>query len=31
LVEGKKIGHWMWYRRNEGILKDFAKSLKGSL
>jgi DNA-binding transcriptional ArsR family regulator len=31
LVEGKKIGHWMWYRRNEGTLKDFAKSLKGSL
>jgi DNA-binding transcriptional ArsR family regulator len=31
LVEGKKIGHWMWYRRNEGNLKDFAKSLKGGL
>jgi ArsR family transcriptional regulator len=31
LVESKKIGHWMWYRRNEGNLKDFAKSLKGSL
>jgi DNA-binding transcriptional ArsR family regulator len=31
LVEAKKIGHWMWYRRNEGNLREFARSLKGSL
>ena len=31
LVEAKKIGHWMWYRRNEATLKGFAKGLKDSL
>jgi DNA-binding transcriptional ArsR family regulator len=31
LVEAKKIGHWMWYRRCESNLKEFAKSLKDSL
>jgi ArsR family transcriptional regulator len=31
LIEAKKIGHWMWYRRNEGNLKHFAKNLKETL
>jgi DNA-binding transcriptional ArsR family regulator len=31
LVEAKKIGHWMWYRRHESNLKDFARNLKDSL
>ena len=31
LVESRKIGHWMWYQRNEANLKEFAKGLKQSL
>jgi ArsR family transcriptional regulator len=31
LVEAKKLGHWMWYRRHEANLREFAKSLKDSL
>jgi DNA-binding transcriptional ArsR family regulator len=31
LVEAKKIGHWMWYRRSENNLKEFAKRLRDSL
>ena len=31
LVEAKKIGLWMWYRRNEAALGDFARSVKKSL
>src|SRR5438552_3033375 len=31
LVEGKKLGQWMWYRRNEPALRDFAKTLRESL
>jgi DNA-binding transcriptional ArsR family regulator len=31
LVEGKKLGQWMWYRRNDPALRDFAKKLRGSL
>ena len=31
LVEGKKLGQWMWYRRNEPTLRDFAKILRESL
>jgi DNA-binding transcriptional ArsR family regulator len=31
LVEGKKLGQWRWYRRNEPALRDFAKILRKSL
>jgi DNA-binding transcriptional ArsR family regulator len=31
LVEAKKIGQWMWYRRNENALKEFARALRESL
>jgi DNA-binding transcriptional ArsR family regulator len=31
LVDGKKLGQWMWYRRNESALRDFAKRLRESL
>lgn len=31
LVEAKKLGLWMWYRRNEGALREFAKALKENL
>jgi DNA-binding transcriptional ArsR family regulator len=31
LVEAKKIGQWMWYRRNEDALRDFALHLKKTL
>src|ERR1700730_18539937 len=31
LVEAKKIGLWMWYRRNEGALRDFARSATQNL
>jgi len=31
LVEGKKLGQWRWYRRNEPALRDFAKTLRKSL
>lgn len=31
LVEAKKIGQWMWYRRNERALKEFTRALKASL
>jgi len=31
LVEGKKLGQWRWYRRNEAALRDFAKTLRKSL
>ena len=31
LVEGTKLGQWMWYRRNEAALRDFAKTLRESL
>lgn len=31
LVEAQKIGQWMWYRRNESNLRDFAKNLKENL
>lgn len=31
LIEAKKVGHWMWYKRSEGTLKQFARSLKDSL
>ena len=31
LVQAKKQGQWMWYRRNEPTLRDFAKTLRESL
>lgn len=31
LVEAKKMGQWMWYRRNESTLRDFARTLQKSL
>ncbi|HEX3353591.1 MAG: ArsR/SmtB family transcription factor [Terriglobales bacterium] len=31
LVEAKKIGLWRWYRRNEVVLREFARSLKKTL
>jgi DNA-binding transcriptional ArsR family regulator len=31
LVEAKKIGLWRWYRRNETVLREFARSLKKHL
>jgi DNA-binding transcriptional ArsR family regulator len=31
LVEAKKLGQWMWYRRNETALRDFARELRDSL
>ena len=27
LVEATKVGQWMWYRRNENALRDFAREL----
>ncbi len=31
LVEAKKEGQWVWYRRNEGGLREFAHSLREML
>lgn len=31
LVEAKKEGLWVWYRRNETALRDLAKSLRETL
>jgi DNA-binding transcriptional ArsR family regulator len=31
LVEAKKLGQWMWYRRNEGGLRSFAQHLRKTL
>ena len=31
LVEAKKLGQWMWYRRDETALREFASKLRGSL
>lgn len=31
LVEGKKLGQWMWYRRNEKALREFARMVRESL
>jgi DNA-binding transcriptional ArsR family regulator len=31
LVEAKKLGQWMWYRRDETALRDFARQLRESL
>jgi DNA-binding transcriptional ArsR family regulator len=31
LVEAKKLGQWVWYRRNETALRAFARALRASL
>jgi ArsR family transcriptional regulator, arsenate/arsenite/antimonite-responsive transcriptional repressor len=31
LVESKKQGQWRWYRRNEGAIREFAKTLRETL
>jgi ArsR family transcriptional regulator len=31
LVQGKKQGQWMWYRRDEKALRDLARSLRQEL
>jgi DNA-binding transcriptional ArsR family regulator len=31
LVEAKKLGQWMWYRRNEPALRLLTKTLRRSL
>jgi ArsR family transcriptional regulator len=31
LVEAKKLGLWMWYRRNEPALRAFTRALKENL
>jgi DNA-binding transcriptional ArsR family regulator len=31
LVDAKKIGQWMWYRRNEESLREFALHLRKTL
>jgi ArsR family transcriptional regulator len=31
LVEAKKLGQWVWYRRNEQALRDLARTLRETL
>jgi len=31
LVEATRQGQWMWYRRKEGAIREFARKLKDSL
>lgn len=31
VVQAKKLGLWMWYRRNETLLREFSRSLRKSL
>jgi DNA-binding transcriptional ArsR family regulator len=31
LVEAQKLGQWMWYRRKEPALRQFARALRRSL
>jgi DNA-binding transcriptional ArsR family regulator len=31
VVEAKKLGLWVWYRRNEAVLREFGRSLRKSL
>jgi len=31
LVEARKQGQWMWYRRNETALRELARDLKNGL
>jgi ArsR family transcriptional regulator len=31
LVEAKKLGQWIWYRRDEAALREFVRTLRESL
>ena len=31
VVEAKKLGLWVWYRRNEAVLRAFGRALRKSL
>lgn len=31
LIEAQKMGQWMWYRRNDAALRQFARALRKSL
>src|ERR1700756_4682384 len=31
LVEAKKLGQWVWYRRNETALREFTRELRENL
>jgi len=31
LVESKREGHWRWYRRNEKLIAELMRDLKGKL
>jgi ArsR family transcriptional regulator len=31
MVEAKKLGLWVWYRRNEGALREFGRTLRKGL
>jgi hypothetical protein len=31
VVEGKKVGLWVWYRRNERVLREFGRAFRKSL
>jgi ArsR family transcriptional regulator, arsenate/arsenite/antimonite-responsive transcriptional repressor len=31
LVEAKREGHWRWYRRNERLIAEMVRELKGQL
>jgi ArsR family transcriptional regulator len=31
LVEGKKLGQWRWYRRNENAIRELARALRENL
>jgi len=31
LIDAKKIGQWMWYRRNETALREFTRTLRENL
>jgi DNA-binding transcriptional ArsR family regulator len=31
LVDAKKLGQWVWYRRNETALREFARQLRENL
>jgi ArsR family transcriptional regulator len=31
LVEAKREGHWRWYRRNEKLITEMMRGLKGQL
>jgi DNA-binding transcriptional ArsR family regulator len=31
LVDAKKLGQWMWYRRNESAVRELTKTLRRTL